>query len=217
MSNRVAAFFDIDGTLLKENTNSYYLKTLYKDKKIGILVIIKGLIFQILYKANHLTLEQMSHFSINFMKGWDKFETEQYAKRLFDSDLKGKLSEKMINEVKTQRDRGNIIVLLTNASDLISKQFQKYLGADYCVGSILESENGKLTGRFSKICYKENKLKYFEEFVKEHNIDISKSFFYSDSYSDIAVLQAIGDPIIVNPDKKLKRIGMLKGWKIITY
>lgn len=202
---KVAAFFDVDGTLLRENTEVLFLRSLWKDRKIGMAVLLKAVYYSILHKMNLLSFDELSHFSTGFMAGWDGGSTRKYCEYLFKADMEARIIPRMREIIESHRQKGHLIVLLTHVPDLIIDNFARALGADYSLCARMEEKNSRLTGRIIHVYYKEKKYEKFLEFSREKGIDTGKSYFYTDSYSDIATFKSVGNPVAVNPDRKLRR------------
>jgi len=214
---KIAAFFDVDGTLLKKNTAILYLKALYRDKRISIFVLLNAFYYNLLHKFNLLDYEQMTHYSLKFMKGWDYEELRKYSVEHFNKDIKPLLSVELKKEIKYHRLKKHNIILLTSAPWIIVENIRKFVRADHSINSIIEVKNGEISGKYKFLCYKDKKLQMMKEMAMQHKIDLAKSYFYSDSYSDINALQAVGNPIAVNPDRKLHDYAKEKSWRIIYY
>ncbi|MFC2016540.1 HAD family hydrolase [Chloroflexota bacterium] len=211
----IAAFFDVDGTLLKENTSILFLKHFYKDKKIRTEFLLRAIYYNFLHKINCLSFEELSHFSLGFMKDQDIKELKNNIKYYFEKDIKYKISKKMISIIRKHRGENHLIVLLTSSPSIIIENFKNYLNADYAITSLIETKDGKLTGKFKAICYKDKKYELFKAFSKRKNTNLKESYFYTDSCSDLKVLESVGYPIAVNPKRNLKKIAINKKWKII--
>jgi phosphoserine phosphatase len=86
---------------------------------------------------------------------------------------------------------------------------------DDFLSSKFEVVDGRLTGRFEKpLCYHEGKVHYARRYAANHDIDLSKSYFYTDSNTDLPMLEAVGHPRIINPDPRLARIARKRDWII---
>jgi phosphoserine phosphatase len=91
-----------------------------------------------------------------------------------------------------------------------------YLGIDgQYVCTHLESREGRLTGEvIPPVCYGQGKVVWAERFATEEEVDLSASYFYTDSISDLPLLERIGQPVAVNPDPRLRRVALNRGWPI---
>jgi putative phosphoserine phosphatase / 1-acylglycerol-3-phosphate O-acyltransferase len=202
---KIAAFFDVDGTLLKENVSVTYIKTLFSEGRIGLGALLKTWFIKRLHKMNLLTVNRLSNLHFESLKGWTEKEAKKYSITYFKSDIKKKLFPEMIDIIKDHKKKGHIVVLITNSPGILIENIKKYVNADKRISSNLELKDGKYTGTFTNFCYGVKKFELFHEFVKGENIDLKKSYFYTDSFSDIKVIQSVGNPVAVNPDSKLKR------------
>jgi phosphoserine phosphatase len=92
----------------------------------------------------------------------------------------------------------------------------EYLGfPGQYVCTYLEAEDGRLTGRIvPPVCYGPGKVVWAERFAAEHRVDLSASYFYTDSITDLPLLEQVGHPVAVNPDPRLRRLARRQGWPV---
>ena len=211
---RTAAFFDVDGTLVKLTTDLQIFNHLFRLGEFPLWSLIKAYYFVLLHKLDLLKIEQTLEF-MGFLKGRTTKELEKVSHDIFMKVIKPRIIKSMISEVKRHQKQGDMTVLLSNSPEEIIDSFREYLKIDYTVGTILEAKNGIYTGRVTRFCYSKVKKQVMQQFAREHDVDLSKSYFYTDSYSDLPTLLAVGNRIVVNPDLRLRMYAHKQGWRII--
>jgi HAD superfamily hydrolase (TIGR01490 family) len=118
--------------------------------------------------------------------------------------------------VEEHRRRGDLLAIVTGASPYAARPLARRLGIPHVVASELEvDERGIFTGRFVEpLCYGDGKIVRAKRLAEEHGFVLEESTFYSDSYTDLPLLEAVAEPIIVNPDPRLERVAKKRGWRI---
>ena len=112
------------------------------------------------------------------------------------------------------RKNGEMVVLLTGATQYLAEIIGEKLSIEHVLCSRLEVEAGVFTGRLAQKCFGDHKVPVAESFAAEHGISLEESVFYTDSYTDLAMLNRVGEPVVVNPDPRLLRVATQSGWRI---
>ena len=110
------------------------------------------------------------------------------------------------------------LVLLSSTSVYLANPVMAELRLDHALCNRFEVEAGKLTGRASgEICFGPKKLGHARALAERLGADLAEATFYTDSASDLAVLEAVKDPVAVHPDPTLRRIARKRGWRIVDW
>ena len=119
--------------------------------------------------------------------------------------------------IKAHHEQGHeVIIISASATDLV-EPIARELGVDRTVGSQLGIKDGKYTGEVLFYCKGPAKAEAINALAKERNYDLSKSFAYSDSATDLPMLEAVGHAVAVNPDRALKKEALARGWDIRSF
>jgi HAD superfamily hydrolase (TIGR01490 family) len=118
--------------------------------------------------------------------------------------------------VEEHRGRGEVVAIVTAAIPHVARPLARRLGIEHIVASELEvAGDGRLTGRLVQpLCYGEAKVARAEELALALGFQLDDSTFYTDSHSDLPLLEAVRTPVAVNPDGKLGKIARERGWRI---
>ena len=129
-----------------------------------------------------------------------------------------RLYPKMLETAYEHQDAGRPVFIVTAASQGTAEMLAHVLFFDGAAGSKLEERDGVYTGRFDgPFCYGEGKPVRMRELADERGIDLSESWAYSDSASDLPMLRAVGHPVAVNPDTVLTRVARDEGWVVMRF
>lgn len=211
---KTAAFFDIDRTIARGNSSKNILK--YYWHKLHFFFVLNVVFVFVLKKMNIISSGTLIRTGAKFFKGKGKKEVEKEIKKAFDDKLKKSIYEDMKKVIKKHKSKNHRTIIITNQFDVIAEPFKKYLRIDHALTSDLEFVKGKYTGKLvGEPCSGENKAKRAKEIAKKLNIDMKKSYFYTDSISDISLLEAVGNPVAVNPDRKLIKAAGKNIWKVL--
>jgi len=213
----VAAFFDIDNTLLEVNSARLYFKYFYDQKKISFPQLMKMGFWTALHRINLLKEEKALPKALNIVIGWEEKEAKMLVDEAFEALVKERLNPEMLDQLEDHRSKNHHIVLVTAAPLITATPIFAYVDADHLMASMFEIKNKRYTGECLHLMYGQGKINPVMQYAKEHKINLSKSYAYADSYTDRVIMELVGNPIAVNPDKKLKSHAKKHGWKIIKH
>ncbi len=211
---RQAAIFDLDGTLIPntsaESTFFFYLL------KSGALSVKN--IFQVL--GAMWSAKGNLHDMIRANKGYlrnksvDKFE--QVAHDYFQPRIRGMMFPEMKGVIEEHREKGHQLILLTGTLDIIAASFVRELEFDGYRAATLESRNKQYTGRIDGILpYGMGKLEVLSDLKSRFRFDRNHTWLYANMFSDRYVLNAVENPVAVNPDSRLRSYSARLGWQVI--
>ena len=117
--------------------------------------------------------------------------------------------------VRQHREQGHLVAIVSGATKFVVQPLAERLGIDHILYTRLEVEGGAFTGRLVEpICFEEGKIYWLQQLVEDENIDLAKSYFYSDSITDLPLLELVGHPVVTNPDPRLYRIAARRHWPV---
>lgn len=211
-----AAFFDLDNTIIVGTTSLYlYIKFLVERGEVSRWQLVKGLWYTLLHRIDLVDVEKMlDKFTLPY-KGRSDEELRTMLDGWFDSHVLPLVAKEAQKTILRHKEQGHKTVLLSTSTQYVCNPIREKLGIDYSLNSQVEVIDGTLTGLLKKpICFAAGKVLYANEFAKSHNIDLKKSYFYTDSITDLPMLTAVGFPQVVNPDPLLRREAAKRGWQI---
>lgn len=209
--------FDIDNTIVKGQSQKYFLTFLYKHKHISWRHYITVLLWFLMYKFS-LTRspERVMAFAYSFLKGQKPTEIQDTTDNFYQNDLRLRLYPLAIKEVRKHQEMGRDILLLSNAGNPLVEKIASELGVGAFICTQLELKNGVYTGKIEgNSVYGENKVRKLERFLADKRY--GEIHGYADHFSDIDLLEFVDVAYAVNPDRKLRRIAESKGWRILNF
>lgn len=210
------AFYDLDHTILDGNSATHLV---HEARLRGVMTerqFRHAVWLSILYKLQIGEPIRMINRMLSWLKGLEESSIMNLSKEIFDLIIKDTIRPEILETIRQHRDKNGAVVLLSSATTPICKPVSQYLELDEMICTRLESKDGVLTGHTSgKLVYGPEKKVRMLEFCREMNFDPREAWYYGDSHTDKYVMEAVGNPVAVSPDKRLLKIARRKGWPIL--
>jgi HAD superfamily hydrolase (TIGR01490 family) len=210
----VAAFFDMDRTLLRVDTALSWTQFLYARGEITKRTVAKALYWSTLYKLALLDMETVFTRLVEDLRGDSEAEMIAKCAVWYREHVAPEIAPAARVAVEAHRQAGHAIVLATGSTQYAARPVAAGVGIAHVLSSELEVEAGAFTGRPAALCFGHHKVTLAEQWATHHGIDLAASYFYSDSYNDLPMLERVGTAIAVNPDARLRRHAKRRGWRV---
>jgi HAD superfamily hydrolase (TIGR01490 family) len=212
---RVGAFFDMDKTLIAENSGTLFFKHRYARGEMDGWDLAKGLAAYLQYKVGILDIRSWTREAMRQFRGQSERALVREANLIFRDLVKPTIYPEAEELVRRHREQGHVVAIVSGATRYIVKPLAESLGVKHYLYTRLETENGRFTGRvIEPICFEEGKIYWLQQFIDEHSIDLARSYFYTDSITDLPLLDLVGHPFVVNPDPRLYRTALRRRWPV---
>jgi HAD superfamily hydrolase (TIGR01490 family) len=212
---QAAAFFDMDKTLLRCNSGRLWINYLRRRGEMTRLQMIRALGWLAQYKFAVLDFEGMTKRVVAGMAGDDEAALEQKCRQWVADEVLPEVHRPARDAIERHRKDGELCIILSSSSRYVTEPLAEALGLDGVLCTRVEVEGGKFTGRIhSPVCYGRGKVYWAEQCAAEKQIDLASSWFYTDSYSDLPMLQRVGRRVVINPDPRLRRYAKRAGWTV---
>ncbi|MDH3521549.1 MAG: HAD-IB family hydrolase [Myxococcales bacterium] len=211
----IGAFFDMDKTLICENSGSLYMKHRYQRGEIDGVELLKGIGAYLQYKLGILDIRNWTKNMMLQFRGRSEAELEKEALQWFDEMVAETIYPEAEQLVREHAAAGHVVAIVSGATKFVVRPLAARLGIEHMLYTRLEVEDGLFTGRvIEPICFEEGKIYWLQQFIEEQGIDLAKSWFYTDSITDRALLDLIGHPVAVNPDPLLYLEAVRRCWPV---
>ena len=212
---RVGAFFDMDKTLIAENSGSLYMRYRYQRGEISGLELLKGAGAYLQYKLGILDIRNWTKTMMVQFRGQSEAELEAEARKWFDELVVQTIYPEAEALVRKHEADGHVVAIVSGATKFVVRPLAQRLGIEHLLYTRLEVEDGCFTGRvIEPICFEEGKIYWLQQFIEEHGIDLAKSWFYTDSITDLPLMDLVGHPVATNPDPLLYRAAVRRRWPV---
>jgi HAD superfamily hydrolase (TIGR01490 family) len=210
---RTAAFFDIDHTVLEINSGSKWVSYQRRSGQMGAWQMMQAISWLVRYRFGLLDFEAMAKKILVSYEGKAVEPIFEEVDRWFQSDVAWAICTEARERIADHRARGHVLALLTSATPFLARPVGRALDVAHALCTEVEIIDGHLTGKHvPPVCYGAGKVLRAERFAEEQDVDLDTSFFYTDSVSDLPMLLRVGEPRVVNPDPRLRRLAASKGW-----
>lgn len=210
----IAAFFDMDRTVLTIDTATSWMRFLRARGELGRRGLARALWWSSLYKLAVLDIEALATRLVADLAGDDEADMLAKCEIWHREHVDGTVAIAARRAIAFHRERGDEVVLLTGSTQYAAEVVARSLGIDHVLCSRLEVAAGRFTGRLASLCVGRHKVTLAEAWAAERGVDLARSWFYSDSYNDLPMLQRVGRAIAVNPDPRLERHARRRRWPV---
>jgi HAD superfamily hydrolase (TIGR01490 family) len=210
------AFFDLDRTLFVGHTLSLCVHHFMKKRRyhlteylgLGMISGVIPLVFQTLRisdEVKHKILTMEVPLAQELSETW------------FYEHLEPAISPIARERLQEHQDRGEQVVLLTASTQFIASVVSNKFGIKYCCTQLQEIKGNISCATVGPVCYGKDKYSYAQQIAGSWKVPLAKCSFYTDSYSDHSLLDRVGFPVAVNPDRKLNKEAMKRGWEVLLW
>jgi HAD superfamily hydrolase (TIGR01490 family) len=221
MPKRSAAFFDLDKTVIAKSSTLAFTRPLYQAGLLKRRALLKAGLAQAYYQlfgAGHEQLERARRELGELTKGWDKAEIERLAQDTMEEIAAPLVYGEALELIERHRAEGRRIVVVSSSPIEIVRPLCVYLEIEDVIATEPETDaDGRYTGEMAVYAYGEGKVALIERMAKTEKLSLPDSYAYSDSATDLPVLLAVGNPVAVNPDRKLRDEAEDRGWPILEF
>jgi HAD superfamily hydrolase (TIGR01490 family) len=209
------AFFDMDRTVLRDSSGMLYMRYMWSRGEVGRAAMSRSYWYAALYKVGFLNYPAVAAKLAKITAKANEAETTTFYQRFFDEMMVHYVAEKAVQCLNEHRAQGHVVTLISASTPYFVAPVAHYLGINDYLCTRLEVVGGRLTGSILlPTCYGPDKVLWAQDFLRRHDGDLAQAYFYTDSYSDLPLLQRVGHPVAVNPDRRLKAHATREGWPI---
>ncbi len=217
---RPAAFFDLDKTIIAKSSTLAFSKSLFAEGLLSRRAVLRSAYAQLVFStggADHEMLEKMREEIGKLVTGWDVVTVRQIVREALHDVIEPLVYAEALTLIEEHRAAGHDIIIVSASGAEMVEPIAQMLGARHAIATTLEEVDGKYTGQIVHYSYGPNKVTAMKKLAEREGYDLSRSFGYSDSETDAPMLEAVGHPFAVNPDKALRRRATEEGWPILTF
>lgn len=213
-----AAFFDLDRTIIGVNSAILWAKHERKRGFISRRQLARSLMWSLLYHLSLVDMERAYQEAVSHYRGSCPQEMEALTRTWFHQEVVPHTRPGALEAIAWHKQQGHPLVLLTSSTSFEASIATEHWGFDAWIANEFPVENGRISGSFRPpLVYGPGKVHHAQIYAKENGISLENSYFYSDSYSDLPMLEAVGSPRIVSPDPRLRRTATRRAWPILSW
>ncbi|MEW5946453.1 MAG: HAD-IB family hydrolase [bacterium] len=211
------AFFDVDDTLLKGSSGVMLAKLLFlhKGERVELPYALELLKAYLQYKYVSIEYDILIEQGLEKFAGRSRAEVEAICQECFDRYMVRAVYRGGYREIRKHKAMGNRVVLLTASLQPLMSLLGEYLRVDDVIATKLVFEEGITLNKAEKpYCYEDGKRVLAQEYADRFDVPLEACYFYTDSISDLPLLEEVGRPVATNPDRVLFLTALARNWRI---
>jgi HAD superfamily hydrolase (TIGR01490 family) len=212
-----AAFFDLDKTIISRSSSLALTRPMYRAGLVSRSMLLKGAYAQFVYLlmgADEKKMDRAKEGMLALSKGWEKDQVEDLVREVLVTLIDPYVYQEALDLIALHRALGRKVFVVSSSPEEVVRPLAEHLGIPEVIATRAETVDGKYTGRLAFYCYADGKAEALREVAEREGIDLRGSYAYTDSFTDLPMLEAVGNPVAVNPDRELRREAEKRGWQV---
>jgi HAD superfamily hydrolase (TIGR01490 family) len=212
-----AVFFDLDKTIISTSSSLALSRPMYRAGLVTRGQLVRGAYAQLVYAlvgADEKKMDRLKEGMLQLTKGWDREEVEQLVEQVLIDVIDPFVYQEALDLMELHRAEGRSIYIVSSSPEEVVRPLARHFGVAGVLATRARIVEGKYTGELEFYCYGEAKADAIRELATARGIDLGSSYAYTDSATDLPMLQAVGHPVAVNPDRDLRREAEASEWDI---
>jgi HAD superfamily hydrolase (TIGR01490 family) len=216
-----AAFFDLDKTVIAKASIAAFGRPLYRGGLVTRRLVARALVSQIIYLhlgASEEKLARVRESMLMLTKGWDREQIKEIVREALEEIVEPIIFAEALDLIEAHRAAGHRVYLVSASPEEIVQPLAHHLGVDGSIASrAVVDDEGRYTGEMEFYAYGPFKAEAMRELALAEGLDLEGSSAYSDSYTDLPMLEAVGHPVAVNPDRVLAKVAREREWEVMQF
>jgi HAD superfamily hydrolase (TIGR01490 family) len=215
-----AAFFDLDKTIISKSSTLAFGPSFYRNGLISRGDVVRGALAQIAFRlggASHQRMEKIRDQVSQVCRGWPADRVAEIVARNLPDLIVPHIYAEALALLAEHRTAGQDVVIVSTSGREVVAPIGVLLGASTVIATRMEVADGHYTGQVEFYAYGEAKAEQVRALAAERGYSLPHCYAYSDSVTDLPMLEIVGHPRAVNPDRALRRIAQQRGWPVLTF
>ena len=217
---KAAAFFDLDKTVIAKSSTLAFSRPFFRNGLINRRAVLKGAYAQFVFAASGADAEQVERIRAHLAAlctGWDVAQVRAIVEETLHDIVDPLVYAEATELVAAHKAEGRDVVIISASGAEVVTPIAEMIGATHSIGTQMVAAEGRYTGEIEFYCYGENKAAAIKELAAERGYELADCHAYSDSITDLPMLDAVGHPTVVNPDKGLRALAAERGWPVLQF
>ena len=218
--SRTAAFFDLDKTIIARSSTLAFSRSFYQGGLINRRAVMRSAYAQFVYLvggADHDQMERMRAYLSSMCTGWDVQQVKDIVSETLHELIDPIIYDEAATLIEEHHLAGRDVVIVSSSGAEVVEPIGEMLGADRVIATRMVVEDGRYSGEIEYYAYGETKAAAIRELADELGYDLAASYAYSDSVTDLPMLEEVGHPHAVNPDRGLRREAVAREWPVLVF
>ena len=219
-TNRTAAFFDLDKTIIAKSSVLAFGKPFYQSGLLNRRAVLRSAYAQFVFAlagADEDQIERMRAYLAAMCTGWDVSQVREIVSETLHEIIDPIVYDEAVELIGEHKAAGRDVVIVSSSGEEVVGPIGAMLGADHIVATQMHIADGKYTGEIGRYAYGPEKAVAILALAAERGYDLAGCYAYSDSVTDVPMLEAVGHPFAVNADRALRRVAAERGWPTLVF
>jgi HAD superfamily hydrolase (TIGR01490 family) len=215
-----AAFFDLDKTIIAKSSTLAFGKPFYQGGLINRRTVLRSAYAQFVFAlsgADEDQMDRMRKYLTAMCAGWDVQQIRDIVTETLHEIIDPLVYDEAVELIAEHKAAGRDVVIISSSGDEVVRPIGEMVGADHVIATRMVVADGRYTGEIEFYAYGPHKAAGLLALAAERGYDLSDSYAYSDSITDLPMLESVGHPFVVNPDKGLRRAATERGWPVLVF
>lgn len=215
-----AAFFDLDKTVISRSSVFAVGLPLYREGMLDRRLLLTGIYRQLLYSlfgADEASMDRARQDLLRVTEGWNQAKIVAIVEDVLESVIGPIVYAEALESIAEHRRSGRRVYIVSSSPEEIVAPLGRFVGVDEVIATRAEVHDGVYTGRLDFYCYGQAKADRITQVAESEEIDLSRSWAYSDSITDVPMLSVVGNPVAVNADRSLRREARARDWPNVKW
>lgn len=215
-----AAFFDLDKTVIAKSSTLAFGKPFYQGGLVNRRAVLKSTYAQFVYLiagADADQMDRMRDYLKTLCAGWDVAQVKAIVDETLHDLIDPLVYDEAVSLIEEHKAAGRRVVIVSSSGEEVVEPIGVMVGADEVIATRMVVENGRYTGDIEFYAYGPHKADAIREIAERHRWNLADCYAYSDSFTDLPMLEAVGHPVAVNPDKALRKVATERDWPVLEF
>ncbi|MHA4813477.1 HAD family hydrolase [Streptomyces aculeolatus] len=217
---RTAAFFDLDKTVIAKSSTLTFSRSFYHGGLINRRAVLRSAYSQFIYLlggADHEQTERMRAYLSDLCRGWNVAQVSDIVAETLHELIDPIIYDEAASLIEHHHLAGRDVVIVSSSGAEVVEPIGELLGADRTIATRMVVEDGRYTGEIDYYAYGPAKAEAVRELAAAEGYDLARSYAYSDSITDVPLLETVGHAYAVNPDRALRREAEQRDWPVLSF
>jgi HAD superfamily hydrolase (TIGR01490 family) len=215
-----AAFFDLDKTIIATTSTAAFARQFYASGLVSKVDALRAASAQFLYlvgSADEDQTERLRAQMSSLVAGWPVEDVRRIVAGSLDAAIQPVVYAEAVAIMRRHHADGLDVVVVSASPTELVEPIAAVLGADAFVATRMDVADGRYTGLIDFYAYGEHKAEAIRDLASRRGYDLAASSAYSDSITDLPMLEAVGHAFAVNPDRALRAVAEREGWGTLSF
>jgi HAD superfamily hydrolase (TIGR01490 family) len=216
-----AAFFDLDKTIISRSSSLALGRPLYRAGMVSRGQLMRGAYAQLVYLligADESRMDKLKEGMLQLTKGWDRTQVERLVHDVMLEVIDPFVYQEALDLIAEHQSAGRRIYIVSSSPEEVVRPLARHFGVSGVIATRAQvGADNRYTGELEFYAYGEHKAEAIRSLASRARVNLETSFAYSDSVTDVPMLEAVGHPVVVNPDRHLARIAKERGWPVLRF